>query len=156
MGGVGVALDYGREKAPQDVAESLDWLEHEGFEVVSERGGPGESFGNLLVVLERSPLAVRITRDRGQWSIELAPGRDEYAPLNVLLTAWDGRTPAPRRSQIGDPLPEVLPEGVEWHVVLPGVLSWLESGDRTREISEARAAWNAVMKQWWASLRRHP
>src|SRR5260221_8956807 len=51
-----------------------------GFVVVAERGGPHESFGNLLVVFERSTLAVRITRDRGQGSIELAPGRGEFVP----------------------------------------------------------------------------
>jgi len=26
MSGVGVSLDYGRERAPQDVLDSLDWL----------------------------------------------------------------------------------------------------------------------------------
>ena len=73
MGLMGMALDYAREKAPVSVLGSLDWLASAGFVVVAERGGPHESFGNLLVVFERSTLAVRITRDRGQWSIELAP-----------------------------------------------------------------------------------
>jgi len=32
MSGVGVSLGYGRERAPQDVLGSLDWLAREGFE----------------------------------------------------------------------------------------------------------------------------
>lgn len=149
---VGLALDYGREKAPQDVLDTLDWLAGEGFVVASERGGRGESFGDLQIVFSRPPLAMCVTRDRGQWSIDLAPGRGEFVPLHVLLTAWEGSAPAPGGGSLGRSLPEVLPEGVEWHAVLPGVLSWLESGDRTQEIGEARAAWNAAMKRWWASL----
>jgi len=150
MGGVGVTLDYGRANAPQDVLDSLDWLAHEGFVLVGERGGPGASFGDLLVEFERSPLKVRITRDRGQWSAGLAAG-GECVPLHVLLTAWEGGTPAPADRQAGDPLPEVHPDGVTWRVVLPGLVSWLGSGDRTREIQEARAAWKAAMLGYWAS-----
>jgi hypothetical protein len=154
MSGVGVSLDYGRERAPQDVLDSLDWLAREGFVLVDEQGGPGESFGDLLVEFERSPLVVRIIRDRGQWLADLLPGRGEFVPLHVLVTAWEGSTPAPKDRQAGDPLPEVLPEGVQWRVVLPGIVSWLESGNRTGEIDEARAAWKVAMKRWWASQRR--
>jgi hypothetical protein len=150
---MGAALDYGREVAPPDVAGSLDWLAREGFAVVGERGGRGESFGNLIVVFERPGMAVRVTRDRGQWSAELAPGGGEFVPLNVLLTAQEGGLPVVRGSKLGDPLPEVLPPGVEWSGVLPGVVSWLESGDRAGEIGEARAAWSAAMRSWWDSRR---
>src|SRR2546430_8140473 len=114
MSGVGVSLGYGRERAPQDVRDSLDWLAREGFVLVDEQGGPGESFGDLLVEFERSPLVVRIIRDRGQWLADLVPGRGEFVPLHVLVTAWEGSTPAPKDRQVGDPPPEVLPEGVQW------------------------------------------
>jgi hypothetical protein len=137
------------------VLDALDWLAHDGFLLTAERGGPGESFGNLLVEFERPPLAVRVTRDKGQWLIDVAPARGEFISLHVLITAWDGSTPAPRDRQAGDSLPEALPEGVEWRVVLPAVVSWLESGDRTREIGEARAAWKAAMTRYWARQRRH-
>ncbi len=137
-------LDYGREKAPRDVLDAVDWLAGEGFVLVDERGGPGGSFGNMVVEFERSPLLVRITRDRGQWSAALGAGRGELVPLHVLLTAWEGGTPAPADGQTGDPLPGVYPEGVRWRVVLPGLVSWLGSGDRTGEIQEARAAWKAA------------
>jgi hypothetical protein len=153
MGGVGEVLDYGREKAPPDVAGSLDWLIGEGFAVVRERGGPGESFGDLMVDFERPGMAVRVTRDRGQWSCWLAPGGGEFVPLNVSLTAWEGGTPVVGGSGSGDPVAEVLPPGVEWCGVLPGVIAWLESGDRAREIGEARAKWTAAMNRWWERVR---
>jgi hypothetical protein len=142
---VGEALEYGREEAPSDVRDVLDWLVSEGFVLAGERGGRDAPFGDLILDFERSPVAVRITRDRSQWVIELASGRGELVHLEVLLTAWEGGTPAPRDYPIGDRLPEVLPEGVEWRVVVPGIVSWLGSGNRTREIDEASAAWKAVM-----------
>jgi hypothetical protein len=127
MGGVGVTLDYGRANAPRDVIDSLDWLAHEGFVLAGERGGPGGSFGDLLVEFERSLLQVRITRDRGQWSAGFAVGRGEFVPLHVLLTAWQGGTLVPSRAQAGDPLPEVHPEGVRWRIVF---LAWSRGWDR--------------------------
>jgi hypothetical protein len=148
-----VALDYGREKAPPDVADSLDWLLGEGFADVAERGGPGESFGNLFVHLRRPGMAVRGTRDRGQWSVELAPAGGEFVPLNVLLTARDGSAPVVTGFELRGPVAEVLPPGVEWRVALPGIISWLESGDRAREIGEARARWRQAMKRWVVSVR---
>src|SRR5260221_6309402 len=122
MGLMGMALDYAREKAPVSVLGSLDWLASAGFVVVAERGGPHESFGNLLVVFERSTLAVRITRDRGQWSIELAPGRGEFVPLNVLLTARDGGTPVPRDWRGADTRAPGPSGGVGWAAVRSRVL----------------------------------
>jgi hypothetical protein len=112
--------------------------------------------GNLRVRFSRPGLAARVTRDRGQWSIELAPDGGEFVPLNVLLTAWDTSVPAPREYVLEDQLPEVLPAGARWCVVVPGVMSWLESGDRTGEIGAARAAWTAAMKRWWEGKRRQP
>jgi hypothetical protein len=142
---MGVALEYAREKAPPDVAGSLDWLARAGFAVVHERGGPGEPFGDVLVIFERPGLAVRVTRDRGQWAIDLAPGQREFNPLHILLTAWEGGAPVIRGSEPGGPIPEVHPPGVQWCGVLPGLISWLESADRAREIGEARAAWRAAV-----------
>jgi hypothetical protein len=137
MGGVGVSLDHGREKRSKTC--STRWTDSRARDpsLWMNKGSPGESFGDLMVEFERSPLAVRIIRDRSQWMADLAPGCGEFVPLHVLVTAWEGRTPAPQDRQVGDPLAEVLPEGVQWRVVLPGIVSWLESGNRTREIDEA-------------------
>jgi hypothetical protein len=151
---MGVVLDYAREEAPPDVAGALDWLTGAGFAVVSERGGPGAGFGDVLVDFERPGLAVRVTRDRGQWLLDLVPGRGEFVPLHFLLTAWEGGAPVVRGSEPGAPRPEVLPAGVEWCGVLPGLISWLESGDRAREISEATAAWRAAMRSYWEARSR--
>jgi hypothetical protein len=111
MSGVGVSLDYGRERAPQDVLDSLDWLAREGFVLVDEQGGPGESFGDLLVEFERSPLVVRIIRDRGQWLADLVPGHGEFVPLHVLVTAWEGSTPPPKTARPGIRFLRSFPKG---------------------------------------------
>lgn len=154
MSGMGVTLDYARGEAPLDVADVLGWLAGEGFAVVSEQGGPGESSGDLLVEFGRRGLVVRITRDRGQWMADLAAGGGRFVPLHILLTAWEGSTPSPADHELGGRLPEVIPQGVQWRVVLPGVISWLESGNRSREIGEARAAWAVAMKRRLDSKRR--
>jgi hypothetical protein len=154
MSDMGIALDYGRGEAPPDVLASLDWLAQEGFVLADEQGGPDAPFGNLIVVFKRSSLAVRIGRDRSQWSIDVAAGYGKFIMLDDLLTAWQGRaTPEPGR-QIEGPPPKVLPEGVEWRVVLPGLVSWLESGDRTREIGEASAARKEAVMRWARSNQR--
>jgi hypothetical protein len=80
----------------------------------------------------------------------LAFVRADFIPLNVLLTAMNGGVPDPGCHNLADPLPVVLPGGVAWHEVLPAVISWLDSADRTADMAEARAAWKAAMKRWWA------
>jgi hypothetical protein len=145
------ALAYARERAPQDVLASLDWLMQQGFVLVSELGGRDESFGNLRLGFEQPPRRLRITRDRGQWSLELATARADFIPLNVLLSAMTGDAPDPGRYDLLDQLPDVLPGGVEWREVLPLVTTWLNSADRTTEIVESEAAWRTAMKRWWAS-----
>jgi hypothetical protein len=144
-------LAYAREKAPQDVLATLDWLTEQGFVPVSERGGRDESFGNLLLGFEQPPLRLRVTRDRGQWSLEIATARTDFVPLNVLLTAMSGDAPDPGRYDLLDQLPEVLPGGAEWREFLPPLVIWLGSSDRSAEITEAGTAWKAAMKRWWAS-----
>jgi hypothetical protein len=51
------------------IADLRKWLIEHGFVVVEEQYKP-EAFGNQLVTLSR-PTAVRLVRDRGDWSIEL-------------------------------------------------------------------------------------
>lgn len=138
-------MDYAREKAPRDVHDLLDWLADEGFTLVWEQGGLGESFGNALLMYERSHVRMLITRDRGQWLMEIATGGDELIPLHVLVTAREAGTPVLRADDLRGRLPEVLPEGVVWRTAVPGVVAWLESGQRDKVIGEARAAWRQAM-----------
>jgi hypothetical protein len=143
MGGMGVVLDYGRQRAPQDVLASLDWLAQQGFVPIAEQGGPDAPFGDMILVFKRSSLAVRIIRDRGQWAVDVAAAGDGFIPLHIVLTAWQGGTPDPGR-QIGAPLAEAL----------AGVVSWLEPGNRTSEIAEAKAAWKEATRRYWENRRR--
>jgi hypothetical protein len=148
IGGMGETLDYARGAAPPDVLASLDWLAQEGFVLADEQGGRDAPFGNLILVFERSSLAIRVDRDRSQWSFDVAAGDGKFMMLSDLLTAWQGRAmPEPGRHFEGPP-PRVIPVGVEWRAVLPGLVSWLESGDRTREIGAATAARKEAVMRW--------
>lgn len=146
-GPVGLALDYAREQAPRDVRDCLDWLVEGEFALAGERGGPDESAANVQLTFERSQLTVQITRDRGQWMMNIDPGHGKFVPLHILLTAWDGTVPAIRARNPVEQLPEVLPEGVAWRTVAPAIIAWLESGNRDREIGEAGAAWTRAWKK---------
>jgi len=52
------------------VQRFMDWLTREGFTVISDR--KSESFGDRSIVLMAGILAIRITRDRGIWMIDIA------------------------------------------------------------------------------------
>lgn len=72
---MGTALDYALEVASSDdnVRATLDWMREVGFVIRTERGGRDESFGNVLLDFERPPTAIRLIRDRGQWTLGIAP-----------------------------------------------------------------------------------
>ena len=148
------ALNYAHEMATPDVAALLRWLEGNGFSVVRERGGRGESFGNVLVDFERRGLVVRITLDRSQWMLDVRPlARDSFG-LHVALTAIDGDDPlVPEQRDTRDPLPDQLPEGVSWADQVARLIDWLESGDRTNELDRSRLAWGKVMTEYFDSIR---
>ena len=144
-GPVGIALDYAMEKAPRDVRNSLDWLSTVGFEVRAERGGRGEAFGNVLLDWERPPIAIRVVRDRSQWELKIAPNGADLVGLQILLNAEEGGEFVLVDHDLGDPLSEVPPEGVEWTVAVPRLLSWLHERDRSQAIGEAQARAQAAV-----------
>ena len=57
---------------PDDItmADLRAWLVDRGFAVLSDRYD-SESFGNQEVVLAR-PVAIRLVKDRDQWSVDIA------------------------------------------------------------------------------------
>ena len=140
------ALDYINETGPPDVAETLALLIAEGFELRHERGGRGESFGNVLVELERPPLAIRINNDRGQWTIDISPNGSDYEALHVLVTAKHESEPWLEERTYGDPIAEQWPPGLRWHEAVPELIRWIESGDRTSKIRDAHDQWVAVLR----------
>jgi hypothetical protein len=145
------ALAYTYEKANDDVAATLDWLVGHGFLVSRTMGGRSESFGNVLVGFARGLTVVVITRDRGQWTIDIGRDRAMHG-LHMLATAMSGAeaNPGPKRS-FGDPLPDQLPEGARWRRLVPQAIEWLESGDRTVELRRAERSWSKAMKAYFAT-----
>jgi hypothetical protein len=71
---VGDVLDYVKQEATDDVRRALEWLVDNGFSIESERGGEGESFGNVHAVLRRGPTRITVDRDRSQWFAQEQPG----------------------------------------------------------------------------------
>ncbi len=57
------------DQLPEDVAAVVDWGTTRGFVLVEQR--LSESFGDCLLVFERSLVGVRLVRDRGQWSLDI-------------------------------------------------------------------------------------
>lgn len=124
--------------------ETVDLALRSGFAVRSERGGRSESFGNVLVEFERPPLALRLTRDRGQWTIDIAPDGRAFQALHVLLAAKSGQEPW---LADGEPFREQWPHGVRWKIAVPDLLQWLEDSDRSDAIRLAHEQWVALLRQ---------
>ena len=148
------ALAYAYEVATPDVTAFLRWLESNRFSLDQAQGGREKSFGNVLLDFERGGVHVRVTRDRGQWMHSLRPRDGELVGLHIWLTAIDRAEPAaPERRAFGDPLPDQLPEGVSWVESTARVIDWLETGDRSKELEQARERWARVMDEWFGSDR---
>jgi hypothetical protein len=145
---MGTAFDYTLEVAPADVRATLDWMTEVGFYIRTERGGRDESFGNVLLDFERPPTAIRLIRDRGQWTLGLALDGRHFVGLQVLLNARDGgEFLTPDHDPVA-PLPEVLPEGGSWASAVPEVLAWLAERDRSEEIECAQVRGRAAVQAW--------
>jgi hypothetical protein len=63
-------------------ADLREWLTREGFVVLSDSYS-SDSFGNQAVTLAR-PVAVRLVRDRGQWSVDICGHDGVWRPLHEL------------------------------------------------------------------------
>lgn len=135
------------------MAETVQWLEAEGFVLRASRGGPDESFGNVLFEFQRSQVRVAVVRDRNQWMIDIAPSDDsEAVGLHVLLSAMRGSEPKlGRKRPLGMPLAEQLPEGERWRVEAPVVIEWIVGGDRIPEIAAAHQQCRRVMREQFTS-----
>ena len=122
---MGQAFDYALTKATDDVAETLRWLVAQGAAINNERGGTNEAFGNVLVELSLDGVTLTITRDRGQWMLDVQSGelpRFDFDVIHVALTGdehWSRKT--------SSPLPVQLPDGVSWMSELPQALEWLRT-----------------------------
>jgi hypothetical protein len=135
-------------RADADVAATLDWLDGEDFKVLKQSGGASETFGNAQVEFQRSELGVRITVDRGEWKLDVAPPGFEFLNLEYLLTAKDGE-------KVGVPPSEVVKpasKDLSWHQTLSGLVAWIEEEDRTEALEGAKEAWRVHVRQYWATF----
>lgn len=122
--------------APPDVLESVEWLEAFGFTRVDHRDGPGGS-GNALLRLDSTDIGIVVTRDRGQWMLDFDLADGTRLDMDAVVHARsDSDWEIPDR-QIGDPLPEQLPEGIRWLEEIPHCLSWLRNTPEATGVVEA-------------------
>jgi hypothetical protein len=113
--------------APADVQHTNAWLSANGYALVAHNGD--STFGAQFVYEEDTE--VRITVDRSQWFLDIAPrpGAKTWQ-YDLLLAARRGLDygalfPETGATVLGDPLPEQLPAGVSWRETLPDILQWV-------------------------------
>lgn len=104
-----------------DVQGAFEWLLRNGFSVIASQGGPLE--GNQLVELVHRQTRVWVSRDKGQWMLDLQPaGWLERCQLGQLLAVMRlEHLPIDRRQ---GSMPVQLPPGESWSERLPEVLVW--------------------------------
>ena len=139
---------YAIARATDDVRETLQWLEANGYALVGQQGGPEESFGNVQLRYEGPDGVVVATRDRGQWVLEVA--RNPEAALvqyDLALAAAEHRDWRDYPHSL-DVLPEQLPESVRWRHTLPTVLQWLQAAGDESDTAIARARDERYVFMW--------
>ncbi len=106
--------------ATKDVQATFDWLLRAGYRVGETRGGTG--MGQHVELLD-SRTRIWITRDRGQWMLDVQPaGWSEAAQLSQLLAAM--RLEHLPTDGLEGSLRAQLPAGEVWAERLPEVLEW--------------------------------
>jgi len=106
----------------EDVQAAFDWLLSQGFLPTSSRGAPLD--GNQLFELSDGFTRVWMTRDKGQWMLDIEPaGWDERCQFHELLSAM--RLEHLSTGVHHGPMPGQLPPGESWVGRLPEVLDWV-------------------------------
>ncbi|MGC1420691.1 MAG: hypothetical protein WA786_11315 [Acidimicrobiales bacterium] len=136
---------YMATRASPDVAATLTWLDENEFSVAKQTGGSAEPFGNAQVEYRREDLGVRITKDRGEWILDLAPKGFDFMNIDQLLTV---KNASEHKSDSDDE--------ANWTSALPQLISWIEAEDRTEALEGARESWRVTVRQYWASFNPAP
>lgn len=140
--------------APVDVLETIAWLSANGYILSSHRGET--TFGAEFVYV--GDAEVRITVDRSQWFLDVAPRPGAEAwQYDLLIAARTGQPygevfPAAGSRSVGDPLPDKLPEGVSWRETLPGILKWVGGQGVPAAVDNALQERSRIMRP---RTRRH-
>jgi hypothetical protein len=138
-------------RATADVAATLGWLDGEDFKVVKQSGGSSETFGNAQVELQRNELGVRVTKDRDQWKLDVAPPGFDFLNLEYLLTAKEGETTVATAKN--EPTVSGSTKAISWQATLPGLITWIEEEDRTDVLEDAKEAWRVHVRQYWSTFK---
>lgn len=124
------ARQYAEEHATDDVLSTMRWLEASGYVLTAATGGTGEYNGGVRLVYT-GQREVAITRDRGQWFLDVAdaPGGKRIL-FELLLGAMQGMEYADWQAAVAQArgaarLPDQLPPAVSWQRTLPSALEWL-------------------------------
>lgn len=79
-------------ETPENVMALVASLEKHGFTRATQHIGSG--FGDRSIELDRTPIVVRITSDRGQWFLELAHREwDEWFDADTWRACLEGSDP---------------------------------------------------------------
>jgi hypothetical protein len=133
--------------APADVQDTVAWLSANGYALVAQKGD--STFGAQFVY--EGHAEVRITVDRSQWFLDVAPGPGSKAwQYDLILAARQGLDygalfPDTGSRLLGDPLPEQLPMGVSWRETLPDILQWVSGETVPALVDRARHQRFALM-----------
>lgn len=135
-------------RATPDVATTIGWLADNNFEVTQQSGGAGETFGNAQVEFNRRGLVVRITKDRSDWKLDVAPPGNKFMNLQYLIEAKDKAS----KSVVVEGAHTSGAASVTWQSALPGVIAWVEEEDRSEILNSASDAWRSASRQYWSTL----
>jgi hypothetical protein len=134
-------------RATPDIATTIRWLGDNNFEVTQQGGGAGEAFGNAQVEFSRDGLVVRITKDRSEWKLDVAPPGLKFMNLQYLINAKEKAT-----EPVPDGAPTSKTSAISWQSTLPGVIAWIEEEDRSDVLNSASDAWRVASRQYWSTL----
>jgi hypothetical protein len=122
-----IILQFIHSRAPEGVLATIKWLQDNGWNAISGKGGADEPFGNALLVFRHAADEVRILRDRLEWSLQIRlSGWSRWFDLSFIVDTKTGRTRWDRLSQEISKSDESL-DGSTWMHVLPDVLEWTAS-----------------------------
>lgn len=128
------AKQWVKNVAPVDVVETIHFLERSGYElthsVIASLVGDGQ-------LRYSGEFDVVITRDRGQWTLDVVTIDRETFQLDLIAAGRAGRYP----TEPIEGTPVQLPPWLSWHNELPGLLQWLKSpgaGDKVLSASDER------------------
>jgi hypothetical protein len=139
---VGTGFDRATlEHATTDVRRTVEHLIDERNASVIRVESPSEAgFGNVLIELRDAGVTVTVTRDRGQWMLDVQVDGQDKQQFDLIHAAMTHKVEWPKWT---GPLPDQLPVGVSWFHWLPLAVDWLRhtpgAAEKLRLLGEDRS-----------------